>query len=101
MNKEQEIQKCQNVLKAIDGNIWSIYNYFDGDYEIESEIGYAEIYDGEANDFSSETKGVKDEYLEQAVKDAHNKYVLMLAEWQEKTSKKLNELLITNNNEKK
>ncbi len=97
MSKEYEIQKCQNILKAIDANLWSIYNYFDGDYEKDSDIGYAEIYDGEANDFSSEAKGVKDEYLEQAVKDAHNKYVLMLAEWQEKTSKKLNGLLIKDN----
>lgn len=97
MDKEQKIQECQNIMSAIQGTVKgleSIYNHFDGWMDVNGQIDYVDIADGETEDYEHESKGLKDHYLPQAIKDAHNRYVALLKEWRQRTGSELNKLLL-------
>ncbi|WP_166964650.1 hypothetical protein [Yeosuana marina] len=94
--KEKQIQSSQNILNAIQGTVIgleSIYNHFDGYMDVDNKLDYVDIADGETEVFEDEANGLKDHYLPQAVKEAHNRYVALLKEWKQRTGMQLNELL--------
>ena len=93
--KEQEIQENQNIQTAIQGTVIglkSIYDYFDGEFDADT-IGIVDIRDWEVKDYDNYAERIKDEYLSKEVANAHNKYVALLLEWQNRTGCKLAKLL--------
>lgn len=98
MDKQQKIIQNQNIRTAISGTIdglGSIYNHFDGELDHDNDIDNVLIADGETPLFEDEAQWVKDYALPQAVREAHNKYVSLLSEWNIRTGNELNELLLT------
>ena len=96
MSKEQKIQKLQAIQKAITGSVGgltSIYNFFDGRYKVDGDLKWVDINDGHCEIYENEALGLKDFRLPEAVLEAHNTYVYLLLEWQERTGRELTELL--------
>ena len=95
-NKESDIQESQNVVNAVENTLTglqSIYNYWDFEYDPATKIKELIILDGEAKEYHCWVSKLSDDEIVRELKNAHNKYVTFLAEWQKRHNERLVNLL--------
>ena len=81
MNKESEIQQCQNILANIHeaklGLASMQPDLIPVNFQLEDLLVTC---DCDPWHFESKAEGIKDSHLDEAIKQAHNNYVALLAE---------------------
>jgi hypothetical protein len=85
MNKETEIQHCQNILSNIEavkgGLACMMPEVIPDDFQLDDLF-----IDCDPWSYEERAEGIKDSHLKLELENAHNKYVAVLAEMQKRKS---------------
>ena len=95
--RERKIQESQNIIALVDKTLIGlqpVYDVWGGDNDPALKIDELIIFDGEAKEYDLLTLRLEDWEIALEIKNAHNKYVTLLAEWQRRHSERLTKLLI-------